>query len=573
MSGPGRLIAPRDLRRRARLALHCLRVRRWTGAQACPRLWPSRIPRTTGSCTRSARYRGTNRIAAAFYDGPTWARFRPWERLFLWFQGPGPARARRQVLRHLARAAASPGARSGDRRRREPAAAAIAAGTSTAWTSPGRNWRPAATASPDGRDGSSGRRRRHLPFEDETFDAVFTVGGFNYFRDHAAALREMRRVARREAPVLVADEIPDLYRFAPGHALGFDALDRWGLRAMGLDPDFIAMVFGSSHRHRRAGAGRVARAPPLPDLEPSRLLSGGPDPRRRPPFSREVLNHVAGNATTCAADWRRDLDTAALRGLRRRVEASRATLWSVASCGTRVTRSATACSSSRRSPTDDNRIAADFYNGPLWPKFRFWEWFFFVCNGGERRSRDVILRHLPRQPGPEAARRGDRRRRLRGLAAGRLEHRRHRRLDRPARRVPAAERRPRPSAGPGRSRGLAVPRPDSSTRSLSIGGFNHFNDPEGALREMVRVVRPGGTIVISDELPNLTDRMIGRKLGLPGFDRWVVSRLMHLGDAFTDLVERHRTLDIDAIGRRVLKNCRYEVIWRGGGYLMVGQAP
>ena len=35
-----------------------------------------------------------------------------------------------------------------------------------------------------------------LPFEDATFDACYTVGGFNYFRDHAAALREMRRVTR-----------------------------------------------------------------------------------------------------------------------------------------------------------------------------------------------------------------------------------------------------------------------------------------------------------------------------------------------------------------------------------------
>lgn len=54
---------------------------------------------------------------------------------------------------------------------------------------------------------------------------------------------------------------------------------------------------------------------------------------------------------------------------------------------------------------------------------------------------------------------------------------------------------------------------------LSIGGFNHFNDPEGALREMVRVVRPGATIVLSDELPDLTDRMLFRKLGLPGLYR------------------------------------------------------
>ena len=30
---------------------------------------------------------------------------------------------------------------------------------------------------------------------------------------------------------------------------------------------------------------------------------------------------------------------------------------------------------------------------------------------------------------------------------------------------------------------------------------------------MVRVARPGAPIVISDELPNLTDRMLGHKTG------------------------------------------------------------
>ena len=58
--------------------------------------------------------------------------------------------------------------------------------------------------------------------------------------------------------------------------------------------------------------------------------------------------------------------------------------------------------------------------------------------------------------------------------------------------------------------------------------------------ETRRPVRPGSTIVISDEAPNLTDRMLGHLVGLPGIDRWIVSRVMKLGDAFTDLVERHR---------------------------------
>jgi ubiquinone/menaquinone biosynthesis C-methylase UbiE len=82
-----------------------------------------------------------------------------------------------------------------------------------------------------------------LPFEDGTFDAVFTVGGINYFRDPAAALVEMRRVARPGAALVAADELPDLYRFSLGYALGLESLDRWCLRLTGLDPEFLAMVY------------------------------------------------------------------------------------------------------------------------------------------------------------------------------------------------------------------------------------------------------------------------------------------------------------------------------------------
>lgn len=223
-------------------------------------------------------------------------------------------------------------------------------------------------------------------------------------------------------------------------------------------------------------------------------------------------------------------------------------------------------------PTADNRIAADFYNSALWPKFRFWEWFFFVCNGGERRSRNIILDHLPRIEGLK----------LLDVAVGdgvylgwlpkdwdvvgidvstsQLASCRRRNPDRDMRLVLGEAE--------------ALPFQDHSFDAvLSIGGFNHFNDPEQALKEMIRVVRPGSTIVISDEMPDMTNRMIGHRLGLPGFDRWVVSKLMHLGDDFTDLVERHRDIDIAAIGQRNLKDSHYEIIWRGGGYLMVGQAP
>src|SRR5438309_242230 len=42
----------------------------------------------------------------------------------------------------------------------------------------------------------------------------------------------------------------------------------------------------------------------------------------------------------------------------------------------------------------NNRVVREYYDGPEWPKFRFWEWLTFVSNGGERRSRNKILRHL-----------------------------------------------------------------------------------------------------------------------------------------------------------------------------------
>src|SRR5262245_42370389 len=47
----------------------------------------------------------------------------------------------------------------------------------------------------------------------------------------------------------------------------------------------------------------------------------------------------------------------------------------------------------------NNAIAADYYNGKLWPKFRFWEWVAHLPRGGERRARNEVLRHLPNLSG------------------------------------------------------------------------------------------------------------------------------------------------------------------------------
>ena len=222
--------------------------------------------------------------------------------------------------------------------------------------------------------------------------------------------------------------------------------------------------------------------------------------------------------------------------------------------------------------SDNNQVAQGFYDSPLWPKFRFWEWFTWFCNGGERRARNQVLKYLPTTQGLNLldVAIGDgvyldwlpRDWRIVGVDISRSQ------LD-------ACRRR-----AAGRSVWLAQCEAEElplESRQfdavLSIGAFNYFNDPEGALREMVRVARPGAPIVVSDEVPNLTDRMLGHKLGLPGLDRWIVSHWMHLGDSFTDMVERHRDLDVQAIAARVLGEFRYEKVWYDVGYVLVGNAP
>jgi SAM-dependent methyltransferase len=231
---------------------------------------------------------GRNRIAAAFYDSAAWGRFRPWERLFLFFQ-VSKGGGRRQILRHLP-----------NRDRARVLEVGIGDGENRPLLP--RGWdvfgvdiaRTQLVACRDRFPEMSGRlawaEAEALPFEDRSFDAVFTVGGFNYFRDHAGALREMRRVARLGAPVIVADEIPDLFRLAPGHLIGLGELEHWSLRALGLAPEFVAMVLG--HRldldaiARREWPGH--RRFPIWNRLGYCLVD--PDPRNRhPASSREEL--------------------------------------------------------------------------------------------------------------------------------------------------------------------------------------------------------------------------------------------------------------------------------------------
>jgi SAM-dependent methyltransferase len=209
------------------------------GRPACPgcgRLYPE----SGGILTAIGPLTGRNRVAGAFYDGPGWARFRPWERLFLRLQG-GETRARRQILRHLT---APPFARVLE--------VGIGDGANLPlvpqdWTAYGVDIARRPLEDCLGRDPRMAGRlawaeAESLPFEDGTFEACWSVGGFNYFRDHAAALREMRRVTRPGGTLIVADEVPDLFRFGIGHLIGLKSIDAFWLRALGLDRDFVAMV-------------------------------------------------------------------------------------------------------------------------------------------------------------------------------------------------------------------------------------------------------------------------------------------------------------------------------------------
>lgn len=226
---------------------------------ACRRAYPLQ----DGILSAIGPLTGRNRIAAAFYDGRAWQRFRPWERAFLRLQG-GEARARNQILRHLPDLA---GAR------------VLEVGIGDGENAPllPNDWklygvdvaRTRLLACLDRFPDLDGRltwaEAEALPFFDATFDAVFCIGGFNFFRDHIVALAEMRRVARPGAPVIIADERPDLGRFGIGHLLGLPALDLWWVQFLGLDRDFAAMALDCRFEPRQliAHAWPGARLMPI----------------------------------------------------------------------------------------------------------------------------------------------------------------------------------------------------------------------------------------------------------------------------------------------------------------------
>jgi SAM-dependent methyltransferase len=210
-----------------------------TTCEGCGRGYPIR----EGLLIAQDELTGKNRIAAAFYNSERWLRFRPWEQLFLKTLGGLPG-ARMQILRHLRDfldgSLLEVGIGDGENVALLPSSVRIA-GIDIAE-------RPLAAC----RDRYPGRELclalaegERIPFADHSFDAVLSVGGFNFYSDPERALNEMARVTRPGGRVVVADERPDLFEWGWGHLIGCPKLDTWLMKRVWLGPEFTDMVLGN----------------------------------------------------------------------------------------------------------------------------------------------------------------------------------------------------------------------------------------------------------------------------------------------------------------------------------------
>lgn len=215
-----------------------------------------------------------------------------------------------------------------------------------------------------------------------------------------------------------------------------------------------------------------------------------------------------------------------------------------------------------------NKIAAAFYDGPGWTRFKPWENLFLLLQGGSRRARHQILNWLPDL---------DRARVLEvGIGDGAnlplipsgweihgVDIARSRLVGCLRQHAFMAHRL-------AWSQAESLPYDDAMfDATYSIGGFNYFGDPEKALREMRRVTKPGGTIIVADEVPWLPRCGIGHLLGISKLDEYWL-RALGLDRDFAALVVGQR-LDVGQLFRRVFPESTLHAIWHGLGYCMVDQ--
>jgi len=117
----------------------------------------------------------------------------------------------------------------------------------------------------------------------------------------------------------------------------------------------------------------------------------------------------------------------------------------------------------------------------------------------------------------------------------------------------------------------SLPFPDATFDNvLSLGAINHVNDPGQALREMARVVKAGGLVVVADEMPDLPNRQIAHKLGLHKLQQWILSRVFCLGQ-FSQVILQHTDLKIEPLVDAALCDWKIHRIWGNLGYCVVGR--
>lgn len=217
--------------------------------------------------------------------------------------------------------------------------------------------------------------------------------------------------------------------------------------------------------------------------------------------------------------------------------------------------------------TGKNRIAAAFYNSERWPRFRPWEQLFLKTLGGLPGARMQILRHLRNLYGGKLLEVGigdgeniellPRSMEITGIDIA----------ERPL--ADCRNRYPKRGLFLALAEGERIPFADRSFDAvLSVGGFNFYSDPQLAMKEMARVTRPGGRIVVADERPDLFEWGWGHLLGCPRLDDWLMRRFW-LGPEFTDMVINTR-IDVRAVANAALHQPEIHSIWRGLGYCIVG---
>lgn len=220
----------------------------------------------------------------------------------------------------------------------------------------------------------------------------------------------------------------------------------------------------------------------------------------------------------------------------------------------------------------NNQVAASFYNGPWWQRYRRRERFAFLFFGGESRVRRRLLGALPELRGA----------RLLDVGIGDGSNLPHISLDCEVFGIdisltqlekcllqPTANR-----VHVALAEAEHLPfQARSFDHAISIGAFNLFNDRRASVQEIVRVVKPGGTVVIADEVPSLVNLLPGRRMGLRRLDGWLLARAVGLGEDFATLLYEKRGVDVVCDARDLLLNVQLGYLCAGTCYCLVGQVP